>query len=86
MNKIIYCLFICISFMLSSCAQQNDFKYKGELPKEKYQITELSADNIQYLDGDSIAIRNRIYIDLDVDGNLYLNNHLVTIEDFSRNY
>lgn len=88
MKKLIQCLsFLC--FLVSfGYSQSSHFKYEDTLSDQKYIITIGSSydDDVRQISDDSIAMRNRIYIDVDSTGNLYLNSHLIPIQEFEQHY
>lgn len=70
------------------CTQSHHFEYQGEIPDLDYTVTigswpDASIDEIE---GDSILMRNRIYIDVDTTGVLRLNGHAILLDDFERYY
>lgn len=78
MKKIILLLIGLIPFV--SCGQQNDFKYKGELPKGNFYDAEKPFIKVKL---EEIDLRNRIYLMFDEATNkLLLNNHEITIDEF----
>ncbi len=61
-------------------AQEHDFKYQGDFPEDHFIIVKITDQGIDYLEGDSIALRNRVYLMIDTLGLVTLNNHPLGIE------
>jgi len=74
--------------LIFGCADQNDFKYKGELPTEDF-INLYDAERIgdlAVLDSSDVSIRNRIYFRIDSAMNVFLNENPVSAEHFERDF
>jgi biopolymer transport protein ExbD len=85
MKQIILLSILCIPFF--AFAQQNTFKYKGELPTEKFLYFGQDSEDINYGNADKIAMRNRIYVMIDdVSEKLLLNGHEIIFKDFEQNF
>lgn len=72
--SLVFCSFIAFT-------QQNNFKYKGELPTDKFVL--ISTDIIipSAAKANAIEPRNRIYLMLHDDNTLTINNHKVVFKD-----
>jgi biopolymer transport protein ExbD len=74
--------------LLFGCSNQHEYKYKGDFPTWEY-VNFYNAEeigDIMTVDTSMVTYRNRIYITIDSLGDLYLNNHLVTVEDLKRDF
>jgi len=74
--------------LIIGCANQNDFKYKGELPTDDF-INLYDAERIgdlTVLDSSDVSIRNRIYFRIDSSMNVFLNGNPVSSEHFERDF
>lgn len=71
-----------LSFSFSACTQQNDFKFKGDIPDGSFNTIELKDGDIVYEDVNSKPLRNRVYIVIDSLNQVTLNGHLLSISEF----
>ena len=84
MKHIILLSILCLPLL--AFAQQNTFRYKGELPTEKFWYYGEDTEDINYENADKIALRNRIYVMFDSTGTLFLNGHEVKMGDFEKSF
>lgn len=84
MKKLIVLPFLCLVTILWS--QQNDFQYKGELPKEEFLLLNTEEPDFNAESADKIKLRNRVYLMVDSTyTELTLNGHLILFEDLKPN-
>ena len=71
-------------FLALGCFNQNEYKYKGDFPTWDYVnfYNAIEIGDIMTVDTSMVAYRNRIYITTDSLGDVYLNNHLIEVDDF----
>lgn len=85
-----YLFFVLFLYSCAYCtAQQNDFKYQGEMPRFTYGI---HHDNnlfypVESIDStDSVLERNRIYVIVTSEEGILLNSHPVDVLDFAASF
>lgn len=89
MKKLIFSYIFLIISSISLFGQITNFKYEGEIPKEKYVVINLTnhfeKSNVFLKENsDSVKIRNRVYVNIDSLGRLRLNNHLSSIGSLAK--
>ena len=87
MKHIIFILSTILS--ITSCAQNHDFKYQGEMPSYSFnQLVVINNDiTTKLITTDSVQPRNRIYIEIDSSNeNILLNSHIVPPEKFQTSF
>lgn len=86
MKKLALLPILILTIASSASCQKNDFKYQGELPQEKYFFVKSDGTDITLEDGNTIPVRNRIYIKMDEAGTIFLNGHPTPLSTFKDNF
>jgi biopolymer transport protein ExbD len=76
-------LIVCfLAIFASACVSKKDYKLQGETPSGPFNIMEVRDGDIKYVDAESIALRNRVYIILDTQNHVSLNGHFLSMQEF----